>query len=42
MSDVNTLIIDPLREFAKDSVRLVKKCTKPDRKGPSTTRFHGK
>eukprot|EP00618_Florenciella_parvula_P021655 CAMPEP_0119522852 /NCGR_PEP_ID=MMETSP1344-20130328/38024_1 /TAXON_ID=236787 /ORGANISM="Florenciella parvula, Strain CCMP2471" /LENGTH=70 /DNA_ID=CAMNT_0007560915 /DNA_START=58 /DNA_END=270 /DNA_ORIENTATION=- len=32
MSDVNTLIIDPLREFAKDSVRLVKKCTKPDRK----------
>eukprot|EP00619_Florenciella_sp_RCC1007_P011842 CAMPEP_0205926844 /NCGR_PEP_ID=MMETSP1325-20131115/21325_1 /ASSEMBLY_ACC=CAM_ASM_000708 /TAXON_ID=236786 /ORGANISM="Florenciella sp., Strain RCC1007" /LENGTH=70 /DNA_ID=CAMNT_0053295623 /DNA_START=14 /DNA_END=226 /DNA_ORIENTATION=+ len=32
MSDINTLVIDPLREFAKDSIRLVKKCTKPDRK----------
>ncbi|KAL4362699.1 hypothetical protein GQ457_04G033690 [Hibiscus cannabinus] len=25
-------VFDPLREFAKDSVRLVKKCHKPDRK----------
>nr|GEX47284.1 protein transport protein SEC61 subunit gamma-1 [Tanacetum cinerariifolium] len=25
-------IIDPLREFAKDSNRLVKRCHKPDRK----------
>lgn len=25
--------VDPLREFAKDSVRLVKRCHKPDRKG---------
>ncbi|XP_009417463.2 protein transport protein Sec61 subunit gamma [Musa acuminata AAA Group] len=24
--------VDPLREFAKDSVRLVKRCHKPDRK----------
>ncbi|XBJ26294.1 hypothetical protein VPH35_003756 [Triticum aestivum] len=26
-------MVDPLREFAKDSVRLVKCCHKPDRKG---------
>ncbi|KAH1038941.1 hypothetical protein J1N35_040684 [Gossypium stocksii] len=25
-------VFDPLREFAKDSVRLVKRCHKPDRK----------
>uniref|UniRef100_I1PJX8 Uncharacterized protein n=1 Tax=Oryza glaberrima TaxID=4538 RepID=I1PJX8_ORYGL len=24
-------VVDPLREFAKDSVRLVKRCHKPDR-----------
>ncbi|VAI90730.1 unnamed protein product [Triticum turgidum subsp. durum] len=26
-------VVDPLREFAKDSVRLVKRCHKPDHKG---------
>jgi preprotein translocase subunit Sss1 len=26
-------VVDPLREFAKDSVRLVKRCHKPDSKG---------
>ncbi|KAG5617887.1 hypothetical protein H5410_017711 [Solanum commersonii] len=25
-------VFDPLRDFAKDSVRLVKRCHKPDRK----------
>lgn len=25
-------VMDPIREFAKDSVRLVKRCHKPDRK----------
>ncbi|KAK1574919.1 hypothetical protein Q3G72_000997 [Acer saccharum] len=25
-------MFDPLRDFAKDSVRLVKRCHKPDRK----------
>ncbi|KAI3820665.1 hypothetical protein L1987_08213 [Smallanthus sonchifolius] len=25
-------VIDPLRDFAKDSARLVKRCHKPDRK----------
>lgn len=25
--------IEPLKEFSKNSVRLVKRCTKPDRKG---------
>ncbi|EMS45519.1 Protein transport protein Sec61 subunit gamma [Triticum urartu] len=25
-------MVDPLHEFAKDSVRLVKRCHKPDRK----------
>ncbi|CAM9327054.1 unnamed protein product [Phaeothamnion confervicola] len=33
MSDVNELLIKPLQEFARDSMHLVKKCTKPDRKG---------
>jgi protein transport protein SEC61 subunit gamma-like protein len=33
MSDINTMVIQPLKEFAKSSVHLVKKCTKPDRKG---------
>eukprot|EP00559_Dactyliosolen_fragilissimus_P002109 CAMPEP_0184872094 /NCGR_PEP_ID=MMETSP0580-20130426/41090_1 /TAXON_ID=1118495 /ORGANISM="Dactyliosolen fragilissimus" /LENGTH=71 /DNA_ID=CAMNT_0027374839 /DNA_START=583 /DNA_END=798 /DNA_ORIENTATION=- len=28
----NEVAIQPLRQFAKDSVHLVKKCTKPDRK----------
>ncbi|KAG5181941.1 hypothetical protein JKP88DRAFT_221604 [Tribonema minus] len=32
MSDVNELLIIPLQQFFKDSVQLVKKCTKPDRK----------
>ncbi|KAI4985053.1 hypothetical protein ZWY2020_017683 [Hordeum vulgare] len=26
-------VVDPLHEFAKDSVRLVKRCHKPDHKG---------
>ncbi|KAI3422248.1 Protein transport protein Sec61 subunit gamma [Globodera pallida] len=25
-------VVDPGKKFAKDSIRLVKKCTKPDRK----------
>ena len=24
--------IEPMRQFSKDSIRLVKRCTKPDRK----------
>lgn len=36
MSDVNTLLIEPLTKFVKDSAYLVKKCTKPDHKGIST------
>ena len=28
----NEVLIEPLRQFAKDSMHLVKKCTKPDRK----------
>jgi protein transport protein SEC61 subunit gamma-like protein len=28
----NEVMIEPLRQFAKDSMHLVKKCTKPDRK----------
>lgn len=35
MSDVNTLVFQPLQQFFKNSVHLVKKCTKPDRKGAS-------
>jgi preprotein translocase subunit Sss1 len=26
-------VVEPGKKFAKDSIRLVKKCTKPDRKG---------
>lgn len=26
-------VVTPLQEFAKNSARLVKRCTKPDRKG---------
>ncbi|CAM9380358.1 unnamed protein product [Pylaiella littoralis] len=32
MSDVNELLIQPLQKFSKDSMHLIKKCTKPDRK----------
>ncbi|KAJ1462740.1 hypothetical protein M885DRAFT_505791 [Pelagophyceae sp. CCMP2097] len=32
MSDVNAMIVLPMKQFIKDSVHLVKKCTKPDRK----------
>lgn len=39
MSDVNTLVFQPLQQFVKNSVHLVKKCTKPDRKGASLP-FH--
>ena len=28
----NEVLIEPLRQFARDSMHLVKKCTKPDRK----------
>ncbi|EDV20899.1 uncharacterized protein TRIADDRAFT_63141 [Trichoplax adhaerens] len=30
--DQVTTLVDPLKVFVKDSVRLVKRCTKPDRK----------
>lgn len=28
----NEWLVEPLKQFAKDSMHLVKKCTKPDRK----------
>lgn len=31
MDQIN-LFAEPARQFAKDSIRLVKRCTKPDRK----------
>lgn len=31
--------IDPLRDFAKSSVRLVQRCHKPDRKGTPISKF---
>ena len=30
--DQITAAAEPLKQFAKDSIRLVKRCTKPDRK----------
>jgi protein transport protein SEC61 subunit gamma-like protein len=32
MDQINSYI-EPAKQFAKDSYRLVQKCTKPDRKG---------
>nr|CCA14660.1 Type II (General) Secretory Pathway (IISP) Family p [Albugo laibachii Nc14] len=32
MSDINSLVVQPLREFFQNSLHLFKKCTKPDRK----------
>lgn len=31
--------VEPSRQFVKDSIRLVKRCTKPDRKGRFTLFF---
>jgi len=31
--------IEPAKQFAKDSIRLVKRCTKPDRKGNNTDKI---
>lgn len=36
MEAVDT-VVKPIREFAKDSVRLVKRCHKPDQKGQFRT-----
>lgn len=33
MDLVSEFAITPLRDFTKDSIRLLNKCTKPDRKG---------
>jgi len=33
LEPLETAVIKPLKEFAKDSIRLVKRCEKPDRKG---------
>ncbi|KAI6220685.1 hypothetical protein M3Y99_01596100 [Aphelenchoides fujianensis] len=32
MEAVVETVVEPGKKFAKDSIRLVKKCTKPDRK----------
>lgn len=37
--DQITTFVDPLKVFVKDSVRLVKRCTKPDRKGINVQSF---
>ncbi len=33
MDVIDDLAVKPLKEFTKDSIRLLKRCTKPDRKG---------
>ena len=35
MADVQAMIITPMTKFAKDSIHLVRMCTKPDAKGAS-------
>ena len=37
--DQITQYIEPVRQFSKDSIRLVKRCTKPDRKGEKFNRI---
>ena len=37
MSDPNEMIVQPLKKFYKESLNLVRKCRKPDRKGTYTT-----
>jgi len=32
--------VEPAKQFAKDSIRLVKRCTKPDRKGSSMSALY--
>lgn len=31
--DAINYAVKPLKEFAKDSIRLINKCSKPDKKG---------
>jgi preprotein translocase subunit Sss1 len=33
MDVLDDVCFKPLKEFTKDSIRLMKRCTKPDRKG---------
>jgi len=33
VANLGDTVVKPLKEFGKNSVRLVKRCTKPDRKG---------
>ena len=40
MAEINAAVIEPLKEFATRSIQLVKKCTKPDRKGKSSPARH--
>ena len=38
--DVMDLVVRPVKGFAKDSIRLVNKCTKPDKKGARPACVH--
>ena len=38
--DVNELVVAPLSKFAKESIHLVRICTKPDAKGTSSLPPH--
>ncbi len=31
--DLGEFVVKPLKDFSKNSIRLVKRCTKPDQKG---------
>jgi preprotein translocase subunit Sss1 len=41
MSDVQSNLIEPLKQFYKDSKNLVQKCTKPDHKGKQERQTEG-
>jgi hypothetical protein len=40
MTDINSLVVEPLVRFYRDSSHLIKKCTKPDHRGNGTEFFH--
>ncbi|KAL3748020.1 hypothetical protein ACJRO7_009273 [Eucalyptus globulus] len=40
--DVVDSVVDPLRDFAKNNIHLVKRCHKPDRKGDCFSFAHAK
>ncbi len=41
MDTLKVNVFEPLKQFSKDSVMLIRKCTKPDMKGPALKYMKG-